>query len=136
MHVRADAAAFPVRLPLLERHFAHAQTYLPANGKPFVMVMGPPGAGDLPDWDALRAFVFRDCAGIALHPGTWHEFVYPLEDDTRLHVVLRAEAHLDTLARRQHPMDARGPDLHRIDLGHLAEILLAAPSPHDGEAHA
>lgn len=128
LHVRMDASAFPARVALLERHFLHAQTYLPANGRPFVMVMGRETLDGLPDFLALRAFVFRDCAGIALHPGTWHEFPLALQDDTRFTVVLRQESHVDLLETHVYPMDARGPDLERHEIAHLARLVVPSPS--------
>jgi ureidoglycolate lyase len=127
LHVRMDASSFPAQVALLERHFLHAQTYLPANGKPFLMVMGRETTDGLPDFLALHAFIFRDCAGIALHPGTWHEFPLALQDDTRFTVVLRQEAHVDLLATHDHPMDARGPDLERHEIGHLARLMVPLP---------
>jgi ureidoglycolate lyase len=127
LSVRMDASPFPAMVELLERHFLHAQTYLPANGKPFAMVLGRETRDGMPDFAALRAFVFRDCSGIALHPGTWHEFPLALENDTRLTVILRHEAHLDMLTEHAHPMDARGPDLERHTIAHLAEILIFHP---------
>ncbi len=44
LHVRMQAATFPARVALLERHFKHTQTYLSANGRPFVMVLGAAGS--------------------------------------------------------------------------------------------
>jgi ureidoglycolate lyase len=127
LSVRMQASRFPARVELLERHFLHAQTYLPANGRPFVMVMGVESHAGMPDFSALRAFMFDDCSGIALNPGTWHEFPLALEDDTRLTVVLRHEAHLDLLTEHAFPMDARGPDLERHTIGHLADIVIQPP---------
>jgi ureidoglycolate lyase len=128
LSVRMEASRFPAKVTLLERHFLHAQTYLPANGRPFVMVMGVESTGELPDFSALRAFVFHDCSGIALHPGTWHEFPFAVEDDTRMTVVLRHEAHLDLLTEHAYPMDAKGPDLERYTIGHLVDMVVAAPA--------
>jgi ureidoglycolate lyase len=127
LSVRMQASRFPARIELLERHFLHAQTYLPANGRPFVMVMGVESRDGMPDFSALHAFVFRDGSGIALHPGTWHEFPLALDDDTRLTVVLRHEAHLDLLTEHAFPMDAMGPDLERHTIGHLADIVIEIP---------
>ena len=76
----------------LERHFKHTQAFVPLSGRPFVMVMAPPTAGDLPDPAAAQALLFDGTAGFSLHIGTWHEFPFALNDDTRLIVVLRGEA--------------------------------------------
>jgi ureidoglycolate lyase len=116
LHACVAAASFPARVSLLERHFHHTQTYLPANGKPFVMVLGDKTQDGLPDAGALRAFLFTDGAGVALKAGVWHEFPLALEDDTRFTVLLRGESHVNHLEAPAHPWDARGPDLERFDM--------------------
>lgn len=123
LHVQLAARRFPVTVELLERHGGHTQTYLGANGKPWVMVMGVATRPDgLPDLAQLRAFRFDAGSGIALHAGTWHEFPLALEDDTRFTVILRNQAHIDTLAAPLHPNDARGPDLERWDIAARAQV--------------
>jgi len=116
LHACVAAAAFPARVSLLERHFHHTQTYLSANGKPFVMVLGAVTRDGLPEVGALRAFLFTDGAGVAMRAGIWHEFPLALEDDTRFTVILRAESHVNHLGTPEHPWDARGPDLERFDM--------------------
>jgi ureidoglycolate lyase len=88
------------------------------------MVFGDRTEAGLPDVAALRAFVFRDGAGIAMHVGIWHEFPLALEDDTRFTVILRSEAHVDELNAPSQPLDARGPDLERYDMRSRARITL------------
>jgi ureidoglycolate lyase len=124
LHVRMDATAFPARIAILERHFAHTQTYLPANGRPFVMVLGLEVEDGLPKFPALRAFRFTDGAGIAMHAGTWHEFPLALENDTRFTVILREESHVNLLESPPHPWDARGPDLERFDITPRARLFV------------
>jgi ureidoglycolate lyase len=126
LHVAMAARELPVEVELLERHFKHSQTYLSANGKPFIMVMGDRTSGGLPDFAALRAFEFRDGTGIALDPGIWHEFPIARENDTRFTVILRAEAHVNMLDAPEQPMDARGPDLERYDMAGRATIRVLA----------
>jgi ureidoglycolate lyase len=126
LHVVMESRTLPTQVELLERHFKHSQTYLSANGKPFIMVMGDRSRDDLPDFAALRAFEFRDGAGIALHPLIWHEFPIARESDTRFTVILRAEAHVNTLEAPEQPMDASGPDLERYDLVGRAVITVRA----------
>jgi ureidoglycolate lyase len=116
LHVRMQAAVFPARVALLERHFKHTQTYLSANGRPFVMVLGTETAHGRPDVAGLRAFLFKDGEGVVMDPGVWHEFPLALEDDTRFTVILRSESHINDLVAPEHPWDARGPDLERYDM--------------------
>jgi ureidoglycolate lyase len=125
LHVRMDAARFPARIQLLERHCKHTQTYLSANGRPFVMVLGAKTLDGLPDVSELRAFLFRDGAGVVMAPGVWHEFPLALEDDTRFTVILSSESHVDQLTDKPHPNDARGPDLERYDMAARAELFVA-----------
>ncbi len=122
LHVRMQAAIFPARVLLLERHLKHTQTYLSANGRPFVMVLGARSIDGLPDAAGLKAFLFRDGEGVAMDPGVWHEFPLALEDDTRFTVILRSESHVNDLASPEHPWDARGPDLERYDMAARGEI--------------
>jgi len=124
LHVRMNAAVFPARIAILERHFAHTQTYLPANGRPFVMVLGEEVEDALPKFSALRAFLFQDGAGIAMHPGIWHEFPLALEDDTRFTVILREESHINLIEAPPYPWDARGPDLERFDITPRANLFV------------
>lgn len=124
--VRMDARAFPVTCGLIERHPKHSQTYLPFNGKPFVMLLGAPTDADVPDYAGLRAFLF-DGGGIVLHPDVWHDFPYAIEDETQFAVVLRSEAHRNDNAEPAHPYDADGPDLQRRDMRPRASILIQIP---------
>jgi ureidoglycolate lyase len=122
LHVVMAASAFPNWVRLLERHFKHTQTYLAANAKPFVMVLGTGTVAGLPNLSNLRAFLFKDGTGIVMNAGTWHEFPVALQDDTRFHVVLREESHVNEIDSPEYPMDARGPDLERFDMSKRAEI--------------
>lgn len=131
LFVQMAARSFPVRCGLIERHFRHTQTYLPGNGRPFVMLLGLPTQGDLPDYDGLRAFLFDDASGIILHPDIWHDFPYALEDDTRFAVLLRAEAHVNTNTAPAYPNDADGPDLQRRAIAPRATITVALPEQPD-----
>ena len=82
----------PKEVRWLERHFKHTQTFIPLGGKPFIMVLSPPTEGDMPDTAAAKAFLFDGSAGFMLHVGTWHEFPFAQQHDTRVIVLLRHEA--------------------------------------------
>ncbi|WP_336952824.1 ureidoglycolate lyase [Sphingobium aromaticivastans] len=120
--VTTDAREFPVQCGLIERHFKHMQTYLPFNGKPFIMLLGEATEGDLPDYRTLRAFLFED-AGIIMHKGVWHDFPYAIEDGTKFSVILREEAHVNENTVPEHDMDADGPDLQRRAMRPRATII-------------
>jgi ureidoglycolate lyase len=123
LFAETKATRFPATIALLERHFEHTQTYLAANGRPFVMVLGAASTDEgLPDILGLKAFLFEDSAGIAMKAGIWHEFPLALEDDTRFAVLLRQESHVNLLESPVHQLDARGPDLERYDMQLRAQI--------------
>jgi len=106
----------PMRLTMMERHFKHTQTYIPMDGKPFIMILAPNTEGPLPDRDSLRAFLFKDITGIAMHLGVWHEFPFVLEDSTQFAVVLSSQSHQSDLKDPQYKGDGEGVDLERRNL--------------------
>lgn len=106
----------PGEVRYMERHAQHTQTFLPLAGKPFIAVMAPPSAGDLPDLDAVRAFRFDGSAGFAMHRGTWHEFPFAIEPDTDLVVILSSQTGYDLKAKDAVTEEAHGPDLDKKDI--------------------
>lgn len=106
----------PLRVRYLERHFKHSQTFIPLGGKPFVVVMAPPGEGDIPDLDKVRAFRFDGTIGFGMFAGTWHEFPFAIEDETDLVVVLSAQTTTDLKAKDADTEEAHGPDLDKKDM--------------------
>ncbi len=123
--VQMAPRAFPLRCSLMERHPKHTQTYLPFNAKPFVMLLGEPTDGDLPDYARLRAFRFDGTGGIILHTDVWHDFPYALEEDTQFAVVLDAASHINETTAPAQQYDADGPDLQRRGLTSRAIITVA-----------
>lgn len=110
--VRLNKRPFTIRW--LERHFKHTQVFLPLNGKPFVVALAPPGSGDMPDMSDVRAFRFNGSQGICMKVGTWHEFPFPLKDDTQAIVILRHETNRDL--QRKTGTEAFGDDLDKKDV--------------------
>jgi ureidoglycolate lyase len=106
----------PFQVHYLERHFQHTQTFIPLGGKPFVAVFAPPSDAPLPDPEAVRAFRFDGSAGFCLHRGTWHEFPFPLEDNTDMIVVLSSQTTIDLQRREDNGIEASGPDLDKKDM--------------------
>ena len=100
----------------MERHSQHTQTFIPLAGKPFIAVMAPPGDGDLPGIDTVRAFRFDGSAGFTLHLGTWHEFPFAVEDDTEMVVILSTQTGYDLHTRDATTHEAFGPDLDKKDI--------------------
>ena len=110
--VRLDRRPFAIRW--LERHFKHTQVFLPLNGKPFIVALAPPTEGDMPDPGSVRAFRFDGSQGVCMKVGTWHEFPFPLEDDTHAIVILRNETNRNLQQRSG--TDAYGDDLDKKDV--------------------
>ncbi len=106
----------PNKVRFLERHFQHTQAFIPLQGKPFILVMAPPGPGSEPDLGLVRAFRFDGSAGFVMHLGTWHEFPFALQSDTDLIVVLSAQTVLDLHNTGDNSLEASGPDLQKLDI--------------------
>ena len=100
----------------LERHFKHTQTFIPLSDGAFVMVVAPPSVGDIPDPAQAKALLFDGSAGFALHIGTWHEFPFALEDDTRVVVILRGEATRALMKDAATNGEAQSDDLDKKDI--------------------
>jgi len=118
----------PGEVRYMERHAQHTQAFLPLGGKPFVAVMAPPGAGDLPDLTAVRAFRFDGSAGFAMHRGTWHEFPFAVEEGTDIVVLLSSQTGYDLHTKDAVTQEAHGPDLDKKDIvartGHVFRFAL------------
>jgi ureidoglycolate lyase len=106
----------PMTLSIMERHFKHTQTFIPMDGKPFIMILAPNTEGPLPDPALLRAFLFKDVTGIAMHLGVCHEFPFVLEDATQFAVVLSSQSHQSDLKDPPYEWDGEGADLERRNL--------------------
>jgi len=105
----------PLAVHYLERHFKHTQTFIPLGGKPFIMVLAPPGPGQAPDLEAVRAFSFDGTAGLCLKIGCWHEFPFAIEPDTDLISILRQETYR-AVGQSDESGEAHGPDIDKQDI--------------------
>lgn len=112
----------PGRVRFLERHFQHTQTFIPLEGKPFVLVMAPPNEEDMPDFDAVQAFHFDGKAGFMMFVGTWHEFPFAVHPDTDLVVVLSAQTAVDLRNESRDGIEVRGDDLQKVDITRKADL--------------
>lgn len=114
----------PLQVHYLERHFGHTQSFIPIGGKPWLAVLAPPSAGDMPDLAAARAFRFPGDTGLCLHRGTWHEFPFPVEDDTDMVIVLSSQTTRDLQHRAVNGIEAFGPDLDKKDMTLRAGVVI------------
>jgi ureidoglycolate lyase len=118
----ASIAARPRRVSWMERHFLHTQSFFPLGGTPFAMVLAPPGAAEMPDLDAARAFLFDGSAGLMLHLGTWHEFPFAARDTAQICILIRRDTARDLTMVQGN--EARGPDLDKKDIVARAGLVL------------
>lgn len=98
----------------VERHPGHRQTFIPLGGKPFVAMLAPPSEG-LPRPEDFRAFRFDGSAGLMLYRGVWHEFLFSLEPDTDVIVILSKDTNRSLYAENVIEGEAIGPDLEKLN---------------------
>lgn len=118
--IAARASIRPFTLHFLERHELLAQTFVPLNMAPFVIVVGR-APDDDPDAlvgvEDLRAFIVPGDRGITLYKRTWHEAPLPLVNDALLlttsHADLNVALQESNVERRQ----LAANDIDRRDLG-------------------
>lgn len=117
----------PLEVQFIERHVGHRQTFIPLGGKPFVAMLAPPSEG-IPDPSSFRAFKFDGKAGLMLHRGVWHEFLFSLEPDTDVVVILSKDTNRSLYADNLIEGEAIGPDLEKLNVkarwGKRVQLLL------------
>ena len=100
----------------MERHFKHTQTFIPLEGKAFVVVLAPPNDDDLPDLAQVRALLFDGSCSLTMKRGTWHEFPFALVDGSNVIVILRSETARNLMKDNVIDGEAHGPDLDKKNL--------------------
>ena len=105
----------PLEVQFIERHVGHRQTFLPIGGKPFVAMLAKPSEG-IPDPSSFRAFRFDGKAGLMLHRGVWHEFLFSLEPDTDVVVLLSKDTNRSLYSDNVIEGEAVGPDLEKLNV--------------------
>lgn len=84
---RSRARALPLEVHSLERHPLGSQAFWPLEGRPYVVVVAPPG--DRPEESAIRGFLAQGRQAIQYHRGTWHHYQVSLEADSDYLVIDR-----------------------------------------------
>jgi ureidoglycolate lyase len=119
----ARAGLRPFTLTFLERHFQLAQTFVPLNMAPFVLVVGRRNDADddaVVDADDLRAFIVPGDTGITINKRVWHEAPLPLVNDA----VLLTTSHASlNLALQQSNQERTATDANDIDRRDLRDAL-------------
>jgi len=104
---RSTPPAFPFALRVMENHPLGSQLFMPLSGRPYLVVVAPPGVFDA---TAIRAFVAGPEQGVNLAPGTWHHFNLALGGVSDFLVI-----------------DREGPGDNCEEIALDGSILLAAP---------
>jgi len=115
-----------MRVQWMERHFKHTQTFIPLEGKPFVVVLAPPNDKELPDLDQVRAFLFDGSSGFTMKIGTWHEFPFALVDCSNVIVILRKETSRSLRTDQVIEGEGHGPDLDKKDMVRRTGVIFEA----------
>lgn len=76
----------PVRVQIMERHPIASQAFMPLSGRPYLVVVAPPGELDP---DAIRAFLAGPGQGVNYARGTWHHYSLALDEVSDFLVVDR-----------------------------------------------
>jgi ureidoglycolate lyase len=105
---RSTPLPAPVVVKILERHPLGSQAFVPLNGRPYLVVVAPPGELELA---AIRVFLARGDQGVNYAKGTWHHFLLALEQVSDFLVIDRAGegSNLDEV-------ELLGPDQIMIDV--------------------
>lgn len=85
---KPKADKFPLEIKMLERHPFGSQAFIPLKGKPFLIVVAPPG--DQPDPNQMRLFISDGTQGVNYAAGVWHHPLIATVDEDELLVVDRS----------------------------------------------
>lgn len=85
--VRSAPTHFPLTLGKIERHPLGSQAFIPLGDHPFLIIVAPTGADDLPG--SLCAFLSNGRQGVNYKPGVWHHPLITLNQTTDFLVIDR-----------------------------------------------
>lgn len=74
---RGQPRTLPFAVTMMERHPLASQAFMPLSGRPYLVVVAPPGAP--PEAAGLRLFLARPDQGVNYAPGVWHHPLLALE---------------------------------------------------------
>lgn len=75
---RGQPRQLPFTVTMMERHPVASQAFIPMSGRPWLIVVAPPG--DAPAASDLRLFLCRGDQGINYATGVWHHPLLALGD--------------------------------------------------------
>lgn len=85
---RAQPRALPFEVTMMERHPLSSQAFVPLSGRPYLVLVAPPG--DPPTAQGLRLFLARSGQGVNYAPGVWHHPLLALEAESDFLVLDRS----------------------------------------------
>lgn len=85
---RGAPRTLPFTVAMMERHPLASQAFVPLSGRPYLVVVAPPGMP--PTAEELRLFVARADQGVNYAPGVWHHPLLALEATSDFLVIDRA----------------------------------------------
>jgi ureidoglycolate lyase len=88
--VRSAPTCFPITLHKVERHPLGSQAFIPLGEHPFLVIVAPTTADDLPG--ELHAFLSNGRQGVNYRPGVWHHPLVSLNQTTDFLVIDRGGA--------------------------------------------
>jgi ureidoglycolate lyase len=84
---RASPWDRPIGLRVMERHPLGSQAFISLSGRPFLLVVAPPG--DVPGPEDVRAFITGPGQGVNYRRGCWHHPLLVLDQPDDVLVVDR-----------------------------------------------
>lgn len=85
---RGQPRALPFDVVMMERHPKASQAFMPLSGRPYLVVVAPPG--DVPMAGDLRAFLCQAGQGVNYARGVWHHPLLALEQASDFLVIDRS----------------------------------------------
>jgi len=82
------AVTLPLAVTTMERHPLSAQTFIPLNGRPYLVVVCGAAADGAPDPSTLRAFEAAPDQGVTYAMGVWHHGLAALDAPARFVVCM------------------------------------------------
>ena len=76
----------PAVIKVMERHPLGTQSFIPLNGRPYLVVIAPAGEFDA---NQVRAFRASGEQGVNYAKGVWHHFLLALEEQSDFLVIDR-----------------------------------------------
>lgn len=85
---RGQPRALPFKVEMMERHPLASQAFIPLSGRPYLVVVAPPGKA--PGTEDLQVFLARGDQGVNYATGVWHHPLLALDEVSDFLVIDRS----------------------------------------------